>query len=582
MTYEYSAQSQRFEITNPYRIENIALIVCGAVACIAGFMLALLSRNAISAGHREFGQSAGIVIGFLLLAAGLATIAAALKQLRFFFGRGRPLSLAPDLVQISEGSSPQANGLKENLRQNALAYREPSGAISGLVHSVFKTLIFAPEPVRSAAEAQCLNLLLTLAILVGLLISFVFYPEPKLRAWIATAYLIVLLPRLLRPFGKGTDKPQPVTAGIPSVLLIIGIPLFAPLIYIHLPNILGLAVSRTLLITLVILTITQTAFFAALMKQLRPRPPVNMACEQRTLSMNANPAKLSEELDRQLQARWTETVPNRRYASRKLPEILSGQSGSFDGETLEETQPIPVSTLPSGSIGEQIAAAGNPLILVVTVLSALSYIGAVWAAYRFATLHLSDDGLWAAGFLAIVLGLVANYCLHSSHLLWGKVDFQSLLIWVELKGSFEEAQVNIGNQFSTAMSTTKKIISIENMTLRVWVAELDSVIFNRNGGRFLTGMHGRPDVAKYYADHLAEFAANSASVVAPQSMRDRERMGAMAAAGQQLAASMTTGAPTLQASAPQIATTRKCRNPQCGRDMPVDAAFCSHCGTSAA
>ena len=585
MTYEYSAASQRFEITNPYRIENIALILCGALAGIAGFMLALASRNAIGAGHRELGQTTGIVVGFLLIGGGLATIAAALKQLRFFFGRGRPRSLAPDLGQASEGSTSDANLLKENLRQNALAYREPSGAISGLVHSVFKTLIFAPEPVRSAAEAQCLNLLMTLAILIGLLVAFTFYPQPTLRAWIATAYLIVLLPRLLRPFGKGTDRPQPVSAGILSVLLIIAVPLFAPLVYMQLPNITGLEISRTLLVTLVMLAIAQTAFFAALLNQLRPRPPVNMACEQRTLSMNANPAKLTEELERQLQARWTETVPNRRYANKKVPELLSGHSGSFDGETLEETQPVPVNTRATGSIGEQLAVPGNPAILVLTLLSVLSYVGAVWASSRFAKLQLSDHGIWAAGFLAVVLALVAIYCVRSAHLLWGRVDFQSMLLWVEVRGSFEEAQVNIGNQLTAAMSTTKKIVNVESMTLRIWAAELDTVIFNKNGARHLTGMRGRPDIAKYYADHLSQFAADATVVVAPQSMRDRERIGAVAAVAQQIGATVGAGAPQLQSPAafapapPQIKAAKKCHNPSCGREMPAESVFCSACGT---
>jgi len=72
--------------------------------------------------------------------------------------------------------------------------------------------------------------------------------------------------------------------------------------------------------------------------------------------------------------------------------------------------------------------------------------------------------------------------------------------------------------------------------------------------------------------------------VAPQSARDRERMSSIAAAGGQLATAMSMGNPYTQipsATAPalQVSIARKCRNPGCGRETPVGAAFCGACGT---
>jgi hypothetical protein len=580
MSYEYSAANQRFEIPNPYRVENLSLILSGAAAILIGLVLLIGSRNALSS--VDAGRTKGLLIAFGLLSLGLVTIGVALAQLRYFFGRGRPADLYDPRSGRPNDAAGRAAWLKENLRQNALVYREPKGPISGLVHSVFDTLIFAPEVVRRAAETQCFNLLFTLAILLGLVISLFLYPAAGTRAWIAAAYLVILVPKLLWPFRRAAAPAQKSTAGIGSILLIVGIPVLLPQIAAKLPDPSTFELSRTLLVTLVLLVCAQAAFFIALTTQLRPRPAANMACEQRTLSMNANPAKLYEELQRQLQARWTESVPNRLYAQKRLPEVISGQSGSFDGEALEETQPLPVGIAKTTWL-EQILAPTTRAIAALNAILVVSYIAGCWIAFIFGKKAAADHQLLATGFLAAVLLLIAHYCWRSAHALWGRVDFQSTLLWIELAGSFEEAQVNVGNQFTSAMSSGKKVINVESMTLRVWAADLDTVVFDKDGARDLIGMQGRPDVAKYYADHLERFAAETSSVVAPGSTKDRDRLNAFAGMSRQLGGS-AGAAPLPPAAAAAISAApeppyKECRNPACRRQMPRDAAFCSSCGT---
>jgi hypothetical protein len=197
--------------------------------------------------------------------------------------------------------------------------------------------------------------------------------------------------------------------------------------------------------------------------------------------------------------------------------------------------------------------------------------------------------LGANAFLSFVLFIVSFYCLRSAHLLWGRVDFTSLLIRVEMRGSFEEAHINIDNQMTSAMSSGKKVINIESMTLRVWAAELDTVIFDKDGVRDLIGMRGRPDVAGFYADHLG-FAGRIASVVAPSASTDVERISRIAQTQQKLGSQQVPvfSAPQIPATAPTAAVTqvqpvthltRRCSNDACGREAPSGAAFCSYCGT---
>lgn len=586
MSYEYSAASARFEIDNPYKVENAALLVCGAVGALAGLFLLIGFRDAM--GNPSVRGVRGIVVGLLLLVGSIAVLGRATMQLRYFFGRGRPHDLS-NLDAANSDPQRRAEWLKENLRQNALAYREPQGAISGLVHHVFKTLIFAPRLIRAAAEAQCFNALLTLAILLGLIAIVAFYSDRAVESWLAVIYLGALVPKLVRPFGS-TESYARARAGIGFIAFIVAVPILGPPLIGKLvgglPDITALDLPRRLGTCLFVLLVAQCLFFLALMRQLRARPAVNMACITRSLSMNNNPAKLFEELERTLQSRWTETIPNRRYALLKLPDVLTGQSGSFAGEVLEETQPVPTNAGPAASILEKLRDAANLPINALTALGALSYIAATISLINFA-LSAAGQQAWSTALLAITFFFTATYCLRSANLLWGRVDFQSVLVWVEISGSFEEARINIGNQLTTAMSSTKKIINVESMTLRVWAAELDTVILQKDGPRDLIGMRGRTDVAEFYANHLEQFAGQLASVVAPVSTADENRLGAIARVQRHL------GAPSLAAVAGSNALSapggsvdvslapgrQRCRNERCRAELPMEAMFCSSCGT---
>jgi hypothetical protein len=121
------------------------------------------------------------------------------------------------------------------------------------------------------------------------------------------------------------------------------------------------------------------------------------------------------------------------------------------------------------------------------------------------------------------------------------------------------------------------------MTLRVWAAELDTVIFYKDGTRDLVGMRGRPDVAKTYADHLQSFGSNIASVVAPAASPDAQRLDRIAQLQRDLgqSAGAANHAATLLGRG-NLAQPKQCSNPACGRLLPADAVFCSNCGTRAA
>ena len=103
MSYEYGSESKRLELPNPYRLQNRLLWLCAALLVVAGVVSLLWARDAIATSALRL-AAAPLVAGLLLLASGLVAAATAATRLRFFFGRGRPASLAPEIRRARTAS----------------------------------------------------------------------------------------------------------------------------------------------------------------------------------------------------------------------------------------------------------------------------------------------------------------------------------------------------------------------------------------------------------------------------------------------------------------------------------------------
>ena len=183
MSYEYGSESKRLELPNPYRLQNRLLWLCGALLILAGVVSLLWARSAMASSDLRL-AAAPLVAGLLLLGAGLAAAATAATRLRFFFGRGRPTSLAPEIPAGANGDSPAATTIKEILRQGGLTYPEPQGAIEGLLYHWAPTLITAPREVQALARRYMFNLAAIAATLVSFLFSWFVFGNVVTRPWI--------------------------------------------------------------------------------------------------------------------------------------------------------------------------------------------------------------------------------------------------------------------------------------------------------------------------------------------------------------------------------------------------------------
>jgi hypothetical protein len=124
MSYEYNAGNGRLEISNPYRLENIALFFCGGLASIVAVLLLLGARTGIASADAE--ALRGTIVGVVLLAVGLGFLGKAFSQLRYFFGRGRPHNLSnPDSSETRDDRGRAAWLPARQRLRRAICHRAP-------------------------------------------------------------------------------------------------------------------------------------------------------------------------------------------------------------------------------------------------------------------------------------------------------------------------------------------------------------------------------------------------------------------------------------------------------------------------
>lgn len=588
MSYDYSSASNKLEMPNPYRVQNMLLLCCAALLVLGGLASLWISRAYL--------HPAAIAMGLALLVVGLTFGATAAKRLRFYFGRGRPHSLAPDLgPAATAGTSPQAEYHKGLLRQGALIYPEPSGAMDGILYHLSPRLITAPLAVQHQARTHFFNLGALLATTLSFAVAWMVFGTPATRPWLSAGYFVFGALFLIRPVSASSTAK--ISTG--SLVMLIAAAVLGPALLgamtKSLPSAEGWSLASQTTTMLLAGMIAVTLTMLATLGQVQPAPATQTSSELLALSLNVPPSLLMDELDRRLQSEWTEKVPNRRY-SRRMPVLDPAlHSGPFSGELFEETQPMPMANATPQNLGQALASARHKWVSVLDLYAAGLTVAATACALWFTAKigaapderELSLPLLSAAS----IFFLVASFAFKSAAKLWGRFDFESTLIWVEMSGTYQTASVGTGNAMTSQMQTSNQVVRTESMTLRVWRARIESVVFGKDGYRQVTAMFSTDNETKELASHLASFGASRATLVTPGSKADLARLETLAAAERMLGTAVKSSgaAPAIQSEAQaalgigdvDVATaeaeTHFCH--ACGKKAALEAVFCSGCGT---
>lgn len=519
MGYEFNPQSQRFDVPNPHRVENLFLAAGAALLILSGFASLFIARSRMPEATHVAGWIA-LVAAVLTLFAGFTLVTWILWQLRFYFGREQPNSLAPNMTPTQSGESTEARALTETMRQNAFHYDVPVSGIDQLLYTWMPDLIFSPPPLQKIARAQFRNMLAFAAILISALIAVFGVSNPGQRSLVFMLYAVLgawILVRALRKDGGSTELSVPSLIAL-AVAAVIGPVLLGMVLPADLPSPLGM--NWALLATLVViggLVATALLLLSVLTQTLRPTT-ISMTNHLEILSFNGAPNQIPLHFARTLQELWFEKIPNRRYIA--VQPQIAGARGAFVGEMLEESQPLPTE---SGALTLQYCLSTREYRYLVAIAAmALLLIGTTSALTLMAVLS------WPVGAGNLIAGaglsfLLALFCLKSSQLLWRRFRFTSRLYWLELQGNFQESSVDFGNLVQDRFKSQKTVTNVEDMTLRLWVADVDSICYGRDRPRFVVGMAGNPTESERLGRHIAEFARSQSVIVSPTSARDVER-----------------------------------------------------------
>jgi hypothetical protein len=210
---------------------------------------------------------------------------------------------------------------------------------------------------------------------------------------------------------------------------------------------------------------------------------------------------------------------------------------------------------------------------------AIAVLCLLWFAVVFSSAvdAAHSDALGWATFGSAMLA-VGAFCLRAGHMLWARFDFLSKLVWVQFDGNFQRSRMNLGAQFTDRVRTESDVVAVHDMSVRVWVAEIDSVTFGRDHRRMIVGMRGLPDEARELRQLLEQCAQQQTVVVAPTSQRDIEKI-ALAGALNKLgdAAESNLLPERLRDMLGTSRSTQPCCT-GCGENLEADSRFCDNCG----
>lgn len=547
MSYEFNSNNggafSRYP--NPFKLENIFLLLAAVLFLGCGFSCVLHARDLISDGESHAGY-AGVSIGIFMLSLGVKLLINALSQLRFLFGPQSPRGLAEENVEnaVTEGAA----HLMETLRRQGVVFPEPTGPLNGILYSMVKKLIIAPVDLQLAAQKHFLSLTNALMILASLCISWTLLsgdPHEGLMSW-------VFLPLSgLSLYQLAFSKAQPQIANLPikkipfasqllghfyktasadvvmargfslAVFACLG-PVIVPYLAKYLPNLNLVPMWSSSVIVLSGTALLSVLFLWAVGSQIDAAEQTGVACEMGTISMNCPPAQLWGEVGREFQRSWEQSIPNRRYAN-VIPSVSSGDRGEFHGHLVEETQPMPKDRMIFASFSEAIKQPHGRILVLMSAIGLLLVVLSSALAYVFVTGGFLDAALseiWKNLLTVIALSTTAVSVISDGHMLWSRMHFTSKITWLEVTGAYQKSVIDVGNTFRGYTKSSSTITRIEDATIRIYSAEIETVSFGKDGQRSVVSMSPCASDAAALSKHLTSFALSQSSVAVPTSSRD--------------------------------------------------------------
>ncbi len=582
MAYRWSLEGPAFEFPTPYGTENRFLVLRGYALIAFALLIVGVVTFANTDGDpkpalalQTLPEAASVVphlLGAMLLTAlGALDLLQAAARRTLLLAPGQPASLVPDVAREASGSSTGAANLQHLLDAGAVQPADADVRPGDARLGPGAGLAAAPDSLQVYVRQRLARLALSGGLAGLLLLAVLGLDQAPARALAAGvllgACILVQTLHVLQPH-KPAWTPWQLTALLLLALVAAGaLAAFADLV----PRAaaftrLGLPLAAAVLLGSALLV--ESLALRAARAQLHTPWLAAIPAAEASVDFEADPEQLLREVDLELHRQWSEGVPNRRYTWQP-PQLARGaQQGAYAAAVLEESQPlVPHEGQDAAPAQPQSAARMRPLLALDVLGLGWSLAGAVlwlWLAWA----HMRDaNASWlpaAAGLACLVAG---GYAVRLGHLLWSRVEVQSIITWLDFQGSY----TRLGADAADAVrSRGEPRVRVEGLRLQSRVAQARSVFYaaapHPVASRVLLELAAHRSSAEAWLVKVQEFAHRCA----PQ---PAQPVPAGAAAAQ----AARSDARSAAESAPMTKPALWCAH--CGTRVPPAARFCPQCGT---
>jgi hypothetical protein len=518
MTIQIDPKGRIHTWPNPYKFENFALLIIGLITFAAGIVILLGVRSQFNPSNAAK-LLLPLFLAVFFMGFGIKMVLNMLGQLKLVFDVDHPLPLAQIIPDGISGTSEPAERIKDQIRKNTLDYLTPTGAINNLLVFLVPNIVYAPVQLQSITRFRFANFVSTVLITLSFAFCYFLMGATPFANWLGAIYGAIALFWMVR----GLKRSQRVQIESLPLVGIVVISVFLPIFFLFygqkLPTLDNYEFNWHVTTIMAALIGIHTLFILSLRQHFyRPEntPPAQI---QTTAAVNFNPSEFLGEFERTTKQYQGAGLPNRRYIYTPLQLDQAQESGQFRIDMLEETQPEPF--VPEGSTSRRV------WLMSLSLVGVLSACILVWLGYDLALNQPSfEERVRKVAWFAVTFAITLS-ALRAGHILWGRFDFESTLMWLEMSGVYQTATARSGNEMTGNFSTKKKLVNVENLSLTVWVADIRSVAFGMEDERSIGAISGPRQKAEHLFSAMQQFGQRQSIIIAPNSSTDLHRAQAI-------------------------------------------------------
>lgn len=552
MAYEYG--SIDLGIKNPFKAEGLIRSVQGLIIFVLGVYCLLSVQNLVENGLKIEGWIT-LSVGIFFVGYGLASLGKGLFQMmRFFAGRGVPTSLSKNLSKSEINANEidvayTAQTLEQMLQgRKNLTFTEPTGWIARMIYTIFPNSLFLPYPYRNLIQAVMENTLLTILVFACFILAW-FSGTTGLTSinntpvidWLAvlmTFYLFIIWWKIRTPLSRDLQL-KTVSKGTSYIITSIVISIFLPFVlaysHHHFIALSEVPFSTGKLLLLIILCVILTNLLVTLLihNRIKYTKPVTEVSELRdNWQESIHPQELFIHFETIIMAnRRFKEVPNRVYREfdPSLIEEGSDDKGHFNGEAIQETQPVPQSKeQPFFDILRIVTTILAHLLIVISFVLLFIHIEdfAITANFlkkSFEFQYLINN--FEIVFIIMTIWLFGKSLSNFAHAFWAEMRFESLIVFFQCQGTYSESKLSTG---TSIYDSTRSENTVVRSSITPWLltCKIISSCFAASGKRNLEFPRHIMEIHSAQIEHnkilneLFDFIRNRSTIAGINSEKD--------------------------------------------------------------